>query len=111
MEESERAALYRLHASFCKTLADANRLLIINELGKTERTVTDLARRLGITQSNLSKHLALMREHGLVETRRDGINIYYRLTDSRISEAVRLLREVQAAQIEKQRLLAQANPL
>ena len=107
MEELEKAAIYRLHASFCKTLADANRLLIISELGKGEVSVNELAHRLGLSQSNVSKHLALMREHGLAIGRREGATIYYALSDASISEAIRLLKDVQMDQIEKQRTLVQ----
>ena len=110
MENLEKAAIYQLHAEFCKTLADANRLLIINELGKGELPVHELVSRLELQQSNVSKHLALMRERGLVATRREGSTIYYSLTDRRISEAIRLLREVQSDQIEKQRVLARGIP-
>ena len=110
MENPEKAAIYRLHAEFCKLLADANRLLIINELGKGELSVNELVRRLELKQSNVSKHLALMRERGLVVTRRDGATIYYSLADKRISEAIKLLREAQGAQIERQRALTQSIP-
>lgn len=108
MEDIERKAIYQLHASFCKTLADANRLLIINELTGGELPVGELSRRLRLSQPNVSKHLAIMREHGLVTARRDGLNIYYSLSDPRISEAIRLLKATQADQLEKQRALAQA---
>lgn len=108
MEVIDKSAIYRLHAGFCKILADASRLLIINELGRNELPVGELARRVGLNQSNVSKHLAMMRDRGLVVTRRDGANIYYRLSDPRISDAVRLLRDVQADQIEKRRSLAAA---
>jgi len=107
MEELARAAIFRLHAAFCKNLADANRLLIIDVLGKGELAVGELAQQLKLSQPNVSKHLALMREHGIVVARRDGANIYYRLSDTRISEAIRLLKDIQVEQIEKQRLLAQ----
>ncbi|MBN1368168.1 MAG: helix-turn-helix transcriptional regulator [Dehalococcoidales bacterium] len=106
MEYSEKAAIYRLHADFCKTLSDANRLLIINELSNGEVSVNELARKLELRQSNVSKHLAVMRERGLVTTRREGSTIYYSLSDARISKAIGLLREVQTDQFEKQRLLA-----
>lgn len=106
LDNSEKAAIYRLHADFCKTLSDANRLLIINELAKGEVSVNELTRRLELRQSNVSKHLAVMRERGLVITRREGATIYYSLSDARISKAISLLREVQADQLEKQRLLA-----
>ncbi|MFC2058271.1 ArsR/SmtB family transcription factor [Chloroflexota bacterium] len=109
MDDIDRAAIYRLHAGFCKNLADANRLLIINELSGSELSVGDLAQRLGLSQSNVSKHLALMRDYGLVLTRREGSNIYYSLSDPRIFQAIKLLKEVQADQIEKQRALAQSS--
>lgn len=108
MEDNDRAAIYRLHASFCKTLADANRLLIINELAAGELPVGEICRRLELSQPNASKHLAIMREHGLVEARREGISIYYRLADSRISEAIRLLKAAQVDYIERRQALTQA---
>ena len=107
MDNAEKAAIYRLHADFCKTLSDANRLLIINELAKGEVSVNELTRRLELKQSNVSKHLAILRERGLVTTRRESSTVYYSLTDTRISRAIGLLRDVQADQLEKQRLLAQ----
>ncbi len=106
VSDLDRAAIYRLHAAFCKNLADASRLLIIDVLGKGELPVGEIARRLRRPQSNVSKHLALMREHGLVAARRDGASIYYSLSDSRISDAIRLLKDIHIEQIEKQRALA-----
>lgn len=108
MEDNERASIYSLHASFCKTLADANRLLIINELAAGELSVGEICRRLEISQPNASKHLAVMREHGLVVTRRDGINIFYSLADSRVSEAIKLLKAAQADHLEKRQALTRA---
>ena len=106
MTDLDRAAIYRLHADFCKNLGDANRLLIIDILGKGEMPVGEIAQRLVLPQSNVSKHLALMRERGLVVTRREGSNIFYSLSDTRISEAIKLLKDIQIEQIEKQRTLA-----
>jgi DNA-binding transcriptional ArsR family regulator len=106
MEEIDRTAIYKLHADFCKILADTNRLLIIMELAHGELSVNELTRRLDLQQSNVSKHLSLMREHGLVNARRDGASIYYSISDSRIYEAIKLLRDVQTDQIEKRSQLA-----
>ncbi len=110
MDELDRAAIYRLHAQFCKTLSNANRLLIIAELIKGAVSVNELARRLQLRQANVSKHLGLMRERGLVVARREGATVYYSLSDPRIFEAIKLLKEVQADQIEKQYSLAQGSP-
>lgn len=106
MEHNEKNSIYRLHAEFCKTLSDANRLLIIGELGRGEASVTELVSRLDLRQSNVSKHLAVMRERGLVITRREGANIFYRLSDKRISKAIRMLMEVQRDLIEKRRVFS-----
>jgi DNA-binding transcriptional ArsR family regulator len=105
----DRVTLYEFHAQFCKTLADANRLLIIAELVKGEKSVNDLAGNLGLNQSNVSKHLSLMRERGLVATRRDGVTIYYSMSDPRIFKAIELLIQVQADQVAKRHNLAQNN--
>ncbi|HSW58580.1 MAG TPA: metalloregulator ArsR/SmtB family transcription factor [Dehalococcoidales bacterium] len=106
MDDGERAAIFRLHAEFCKSLSDANRLLIITVLARGETSVNELAQKLGLKQSNVSKHLSLMREHGLVNARRQGLSIYYNLSDRRIFEAIKMLQDVQADQIEKRRKLA-----
>lgn len=109
METVDRTAIYRLHAEFCKTLSDANRLLIITELATGELSVNELVRKLGLQQSNVSKHLSLMREHGLVNCRREGSTVFYSLADSRIYEAIKLLIEAQADQIKKKSVLASTN--
>jgi DNA-binding transcriptional ArsR family regulator len=110
MEHHEKNEIYRLHAEFCQTLSDANRLLIISELSRGESSVNELVSRLGLRQSNVSKHLAVMRERGLVSTRREGAAIYYSLSDKRISEAIRLLMEAQRDLLEKRRVLSKGIP-
>lgn len=105
----DKVTLYEFHAQFCKTLADANRLLIIAELVTGEKSVSDLANKLELRQSNVSKHLALMRERGLVQTRRDGVSIYYSLSDPRIFKAIELLVRVQADQVARKHSLAQGS--
>jgi len=101
MDSDRRADIYRLHADYCKALSDATRLLIISELADGEVSVNALVERLGLHQSNASKHLSLLREHGLVNTRREGTTVFYSLADRRVYEAIKLLQEAQAAQIEK----------
>jgi ArsR family transcriptional regulator len=92
----ERRELYQLHASVCKGLADPKRLLIINALRNGERTVTELTKHLDAPQANVSQHLAILRDKGLVTARRDGPYVWYSLTSGKITAAVDLLREVMA---------------
>jgi ArsR family transcriptional regulator len=96
---SIRTELFQLHASVCKGLADPKRLLIINALRDGERTVSDLVDELDIPQANVSQHLAVLRDKALVEGRREGQWMHYSLTSPKIVEAMDLLREVMAEQL------------
>jgi ArsR family transcriptional regulator, virulence genes transcriptional regulator len=64
-------------AELLKALANRHRLLIICQLIEGERSVGDLAEFLGIRDSTVSQHLALLRRDGLVEARREGQTMWY----------------------------------
>lgn len=83
-----------LHAHICKGLADPKRLLILNALREGERSVSDLVEELDLAQANVSQHLAVLRERGLVVTRRDGQRVFYSVSSDKIIQAMDLLREV-----------------
>ncbi|MCL4377845.1 MAG: metalloregulator ArsR/SmtB family transcription factor [Actinobacteria bacterium] len=85
---------YMLHADICKTISNPNRQAIIDSIRDKEMTVTEIMNKTGISQANLSQHLALLRSKGVVFTRREGNNIYYSLTDMRIIKAYDILSEV-----------------
>jgi ArsR family transcriptional regulator len=83
-----------IQASLLRALASPNRLRIVHLLGIGPLEVNELAQRLGISQASASQHLAAMRSVGLVEPRRDGRTVRYRLTDPEILAACGLMREV-----------------
>ncbi|HYZ60541.1 MAG TPA: metalloregulator ArsR/SmtB family transcription factor [Nitrososphaeraceae archaeon] len=93
--------LFELHAEVCKTLSNPVRLKVINELQEGEMTVGALAKKLGIRQAHVSQHLALLRQRGVVKTRRDGPNIYYGISNPKIVKACGLIREVLLEQLQK----------
>ena len=95
---SVREELDRLHAGVCKGLADPKRLLIINSLRDGAMSVSEICDGLQIPQSNVSQHLAILRDKGLVVAEREGQFVYYSLTSKKIIEAMDLLREVMAEQ-------------
>lgn len=78
---------YRLHAEICKVLTEPKRLALLDALRVGEEAVGHLAERVGISLPNASQHLAVMRAAGLVEARRDGTTIRYRLAEPAIIEA------------------------
>ncbi|MFC2069226.1 ArsR/SmtB family transcription factor [Chloroflexota bacterium] len=99
--------LYKLKAELCKTFSDPKRLIIINELHCGEKLVGDLAKTLQIPQAVVSRHLAILRNKGVVTPRREGTSVYYSLTDTRIFEACDLVHQVLLNNLEKNRELAE----
>ena len=93
MDGHVAAELHELHARVCRAIADPKRLLIINELRDGELSVGELSEAIGISQSNASQHLAILRERGMVTTRRVGTTVYYGLRSTKVVQAVDLLRE------------------
>ena len=91
---STREELLMLHASVCKGLADPKRLLIIDALRDGELAVGEICEMLDLPQSNVSQHLGILREKGLVRTRREGQRVMYSLSSDKIISAMDLLREV-----------------
>lgn len=87
MMEPTDESFYDIKAKIIAVLANPKRLEIIDLLADSEKTVSELATSLGITQAATSQHLAVMRKAGVVETRKDGNFVYYRLADLRIATA------------------------
>ncbi len=85
---------YNLHAEVCKTISNPNRQAILDTMRNGEMTVTELVNKTGISQANLSQHLAILRSKGVVNSRRDGNNIYYSISNIKIIQAYDLISEV-----------------
>jgi DNA-binding transcriptional ArsR family regulator len=95
----DAGGISELHARVCKALADPNRLLIINELRDGPRSVGDIADALGVSQPNISRHLAILRDRGFVTTQRFGSSVHYALASPKILQALDLLREFMAEEL------------
>jgi DNA-binding transcriptional ArsR family regulator len=68
-------------AEWLKAMADPTRLRILHAMQKGEKCVTDLLEGMECSQANVSKHLAILRKAGLVDCRREGSSVYYRIAD------------------------------
>lgn len=77
-----------------KALANRHRLMILCQLIDGERSVGDLAQFLGVRDSNVSQHLALLRKDGVVSTRREGQTIWYALASEPVKKLVGTLYEI-----------------
>ncbi len=95
--------IYELQAEISKTLAHPLRLAILHNLKNGEKSVSELTQTIGASQSNISQHLAIMRQRDIVKTRKEGSNIYYRLSNPKISQACDTMREVLLEQLNQKR--------
>ena len=89
-----RQKLYELQAQMCEVFTSSKRLKILNLLREKELSVGQVAMLLNIRQANLSQHLTILRERGVVKTRREGAVIYYSLSDPKIIKAFDIIREI-----------------
>jgi DNA-binding transcriptional ArsR family regulator/rhodanese-related sulfurtransferase len=95
--DAHREAKSRLYAQFArvgKALGSPHRLELLELLGQAERTVDSLAAEIGASTANVSQHLQSLRQASLVESRKQGQFVYYRLADPAVSELCRTLRTV-----------------
>jgi DNA-binding transcriptional ArsR family regulator len=84
----------QLESDLCFALADPTRILLLYALDEKPRNVTELTNELSITQPTASRHLKILRDRGLVRSKRQGVSITYHLADRRLIEALDLLRSV-----------------
>lgn len=81
-------------AKLLRTLGNERRLMILCQLTDGERSVGELQPVVGLSQSALSQHLAVLREEGVVATRREGQTIWYRIEDPAAVRVVATLAEI-----------------
>lgn len=100
MHSTLRREVHQLHAEICQALSDPNRILILYALSEGARNVGELAEALNISQPTVSRHLKVLRDRKMVLAERNGTSIYYSLVDTRVIEALDLLRGVLAGILE-----------
>lgn len=81
-------------ANLLKTLSHPARLMIVCTLVEGEYSVGELEEKVGIHQPHLSQHLTVLRSSGIVETRREGKQIFYRLTEEKAAQLVAALYDI-----------------
>lgn len=101
------STVYELHAEICKMFSNPKRLEIIDHLRNGEKTVSELVNLSGLQQSALSKHLNLMRQNGVLLRRKEGVNVFYSLSDPKIMEAFEIFRQILRGRLEENEKLAE----
>jgi ArsR family transcriptional regulator len=77
-----------------KAMSHPLRLKILCTLGDQEVSVQDIVEHVGTSQSNISQHLAILRDKGILASRKDANRVYYRVSDSRTLRLIGMMREV-----------------
>ena len=96
--------LFENFARVAKALASANRLELLEALAQGERSVDGLAQASGMSVANTSNHLRIMREGGLVQSRKEGTQVIYSLTDEKVPlllAGIRYVAERHLAEVQR----------
>ncbi|MDR3214099.1 MAG: metalloregulator ArsR/SmtB family transcription factor [Azoarcus sp.] len=101
MNTLDKTILFGDHEQHAETAARALRavahplrLRILCILGSDEICVQDIVGAVGTSQSNISQHLAILRDKGILSTRKDANRVYYRISDPRTLQLIELIRDV-----------------
>jgi ArsR family transcriptional regulator, virulence genes transcriptional regulator len=108
IDRADQERIFQMQCEICKALAHSQRMAIVNCLKDKEMAAADLISTLEISKVNLSKHIALLVHAGIVESRRDGRQILYRLTDPEIQEACSIMSSVIYRRLKRGEKLASA---
>ena len=106
-KEQTRAAiksnfmLCEMQAQLLKSMAHPTRLMILHFLEGGEKTLTELTEIVSVSHSNLSQHLALMKQHKIITARREAGVVFYQIVSPKMVQLCRLIREIINEQIKK----------
>lgn len=105
LDEALRAELAQLTATLCHALNDPKRLLILHALAAGPASVGALATAVEATVANVSQHLAVLRERGLVDSSREGLNVIYSLRYPELIDAIGDLRAILRTELARRSAL------
>lgn len=92
--DSRAELVFKIKADFLKSLAHPVRLEVIEYLKAKEASVGEMVRELGVEQSGLSKHLAILRQAGILASRQEKVTVYYSIRDKDIFQVLRPIAEI-----------------
>jgi ArsR family transcriptional regulator len=102
----EDTTIYELQSEICLALANPKRLQILNLLKNGEMSAGEMVKAMKIPKANLSQHLSVLKQKGIVSSRREGTSIYYSITHPKITDACSIMRSVLMESLKEQENLA-----
>ncbi len=107
-DKAARSKIFQMQCDICKALGHPLRMAIVDCLKDKEMAAADLIEDMEISKANLSKHMSLLIQGGIVEPRRDGRQVYYRLTDPDIQKACAIMSSILYRRLKQGEKLASA---
>ena len=98
--------IFELQCQICKAMSHPLRLEIVELMSRDEIPANRLLTRLGTSKANLSKHMNQLVRTGIAEQRREGRQVFYRLTHPDIHEACAIMRNIMVRRIRREEQLA-----
>jgi DNA-binding transcriptional ArsR family regulator len=100
--EPEMSVMAESQAAICSVFANPKRVMILWSLVEQEKSVTEIAQVIGASLQSTSQHLHLMKEIGILDSRRDAQTIYYRVAENKVADMCRLLIEARQKEFERE---------
>ncbi len=91
--------IYMMHAEMCKVFTSPVRLEILDMLREGEKSVNELVQLIGVNQSNVSQHLQIMKDRGILRTDKKGNHVFYSISNPKISKAFGIMKEIMIDQL------------
>ncbi len=98
-------SIYKLHAAVCKALGNPLRIQIIDLLQDNDLCFSEILGKTGGLKSSLSQHLSVMVSKGILDQRKEGQNVYFKLSSHKVAKACALMREVLMDYLKKHRTI------
>lgn len=92
-------SIFKLQADICKIFSNDKRLEIINLLKEREMPNSELMHETGLSKVNISQHMNVLKSKGVIVSRREGQQLFYRISNPKIIQACTLMREVLVEQL------------
>lgn len=101
-QSSQGKTLYEMQADICSALASPVRLHILDLLSEGEKTASELLNDLSVPKANLSQHLAVLKDAGIIRARKEGLYQYISLSIPKIKDACSLVKGILIEKIENE---------
>jgi len=100
--------IYQIQAELCRTMAHPIRLELLHALRDYPKSVRNLAVELGEKPTTISRHLAALRNAGVVSTKRQNLTVFYQISNPKLVQVCNLMREILTEQIAHQSQIAKS---